>query len=59
MKRGIKLLEQAQEEYDAMNENEETVQPGCLTEAFPACKKGDELNVADVMRNCNFLFRDA
>ncbi|ORX40593.1 SPOC like C-terminal domain-containing protein [Kockovaella imperatae] len=58
MKRGIKLLEHAQEEYESQEETESTTQPDTLTEAFPACKKGEELKVAEVLQTCNHLFRD-
>lgn len=56
-KKIIGLTESAQEEYDS--QVGDTVQPSILSEAFPSCKEGDELNVADVLVTCNFLFRDA
>ena len=59
MKKIIKLVEAANEEYEAQEEGEETVEPKVLSQAFPPCKSLDELNVADVLVTCNFLFRDA
>lgn len=34
-------------------------EPAILKETFPSAKKGDEMNIADVLVTCNFLFRDA
>ena len=59
MKKGIKLLEEAEEEYEAQDGDGDTVQPEILEETFPACANGEELNVGDVLSTCNFLFRDA
>ncbi|KAL7418434.1 ATP-dependent DNA helicase II subunit 1 [Cryptotrichosporon argae] len=60
IKRIIKLVERAADEYkDQDNDDEKTVQPACLSEQFPPCDKSDEMNVADVLVTCNFLFRDA
>lgn len=61
MKKVIKLVEAADEEYRGQDENAdiETVQPEVLTTTFPPAKEGDQLNVADVLVTCNFLFRDA
>ena len=59
MKKVIKLVEAAQGEYEAHDEDDETVQPSILAEQFPSAEDGDELNVADVLVTCNFLFRDA
>lgn len=58
IKRVIKLKERADEQYDAQDEGD-TVQPPVLGEEFPPCKDKDELNIADVLVTCNFLFRDA
>jgi ATP-dependent DNA helicase 2 subunit 1 len=60
MKKIIKLAEAAQDEY-AEQEGVDTAtkQPAVLSEAFPPAKKGMELNIADVLVTCNFLFRDA
>ncbi|KAK4689603.1 ATP-dependent DNA helicase 2 subunit 1, partial [Tremellales sp. Uapishka_1] len=60
IKRVIKLLQKAEAEYQDQNEDDpKTVQPPFLGTTFPPCSKEDELNVADVFRTCNFLFRDA
>ena len=61
MKRIIKLVQVAQSEYDQMRDadEEETVQPKILSKTFPPAKDGEELNIADVLVTCNFLFRDA
>jgi len=59
IKRIVRLQKSAQEEYEAQDADDETVQPTVLAEAFPPCKKGDELNIADILVTCNLLFRDA
>lgn len=61
IKRIVKLLEIAKDQYDSQGDNEdaETTQPEVLRETFPPCRKGEELNIADVLVTCNFLFRDA
>ncbi|ORY33453.1 SPOC like C-terminal domain-containing protein [Naematelia encephala] len=60
IKKIIKLVERARDEYTAQEEEEgKTRQPEVLGETFPPCKEGDELNIADVLVTCNFLFRDA
>lgn len=61
MKKIIKLLEAAQEEYAEQDTDIDTptIQPATLAQAFPPAKEGEELNVADVLVTCNFLFRDA
>jgi ATP-dependent DNA helicase 2 subunit 1 len=56
IKRMIKLMEAVEEEYNVLEETEE---PETLRETFPPCRRGEELNVADVLVTCNFLFRDA
>ncbi|KAI9634077.1 SPOC like C-terminal domain-containing protein [Dioszegia hungarica] len=58
IKKIIKLVEQADEEYREMDEEAEE-EPAILKETFPSAKKGDEMNIADVLVTCNFLFRDA
>jgi ATP-dependent DNA helicase 2 subunit 1 len=58
IKRVIKLMEAANEQYESQ-EGDENVQPDILEETFPPCKRGDELNIADVLVTCNFIFRDA
>jgi ATP-dependent DNA helicase 2 subunit 1 len=52
-------LEEANEQYNSQGEDEETIEPEALREAFPPCTKMEELNIADVLVTCNFLFRDA
>lgn len=61
MKRIIRLNEKVQGQYEAQDgdENTPSVQPKALSEAFPPASQGEELNVADVLVTCNFLFRDA
>jgi len=61
MKRIIRLNERVQAQYEGQDGDEDvvTTQPDALTEAFPPAKAGEELNVADVLVTCNFLFRDA
>ena len=59
IKRIIKLKERYDAEYSSQEEDEETVQPPCIAEEIPPCKPGEELNIADVLVTCNFLFRDA
>jgi ATP-dependent DNA helicase 2 subunit 1 len=61
LKKVIKLVETAQEQYQEQTEDDstETEQPQILSETFPAADESAELNVADVLVTCNFLFRDA
>jgi ATP-dependent DNA helicase 2 subunit 1 len=61
MKKILKLVEAAQDEYSSQEQDEgvDTVQPKILSETFPSAREGEELNVADVLVTCNFLFRDA
>ena len=61
IKRMIKLMERAEHEYSEQSSDEDvpTEEPPILKETFAPCKKGDELNIADVLVTCNFLFRDA
>lgn len=62
IKKVIKLLQEADEQYNEQaeeDEDAETVEPSILKEVFPPCKAEDELNIADVLVTCNFLFRDA
>jgi ATP-dependent DNA helicase 2 subunit 1 len=58
IKRVIKLMEVANEQYESQG-GDENAQPDILEETFPPCKRGDELNIADVLVTCNFIFRDA
>ncbi len=59
IKRIVRLQKSAAEEYESQDIDDEAVQPSVLSEAFPSCREGDELNIADVLVTCNFLFRDA
>lgn len=61
IKKVIKLLEVADEEYAEAQESQKgkTTELKALMEAFPPCEESDELNIADVLVTCNFLFRDA
>ena len=60
MKKVIKLVEAAQDQYRAQEEDDAvTTQPQAISEAFPAADETAELNIADVLVTCNFLFRDA
>jgi ATP-dependent DNA helicase 2 subunit 1 len=56
-----RLRDSAREEYQAQDPDEDvqTVQPEVLAQNFPPIGKGEELNIADVLVTCNFLFRDA
>jgi ATP-dependent DNA helicase 2 subunit 1 len=49
IKKVIKLMETANP----------ALQPAILGETFPACGKDKELNIAEVLVTCNFIFRDA
>lgn len=59
IKKIIKLVESAEQQYLALEEGGDPEEPEILGETFPPAKKGDELNIADVLVTCNFLFRDA
>ncbi|WWD03626.1 hypothetical protein V865_001681 [Kwoniella europaea PYCC6329] len=61
IKRIVKLMERAKDQYDAQGKDEDvkTVQPEVFSETFPPCDKSEEMNIADVLVTCNFLFRDA
>ncbi|WVR07687.1 hypothetical protein IAU60_004729 [Kwoniella sp. DSM 27419] len=61
IKRIVKLLEVAKDQYESLGDKEgyKTEQPEVFAETFPPCAKEDELNIADVLVTCNFLFRDA
>lgn len=56
-------MELANEQYLSHTEGDEdeteTVQPEVLAQTFPPCDKDSELNIADVLVTCNFIFRDA
>lgn len=59
IKRLVKLLQTANEQYDEQEDNDEpTVEPAILRKTFPPCAPRNELNIADVLSTCNFLFRD-
>lgn len=51
-------METANEQW-TNSEEEDNVQPEVISGTFPACKEGEELNIADVLVTCNFIFRDA
>ncbi|OCF44617.1 hypothetical protein I317_01504 [Kwoniella heveanensis CBS 569] len=61
IKRIVKLMEVAKDQYDSVGDDDgaKTKEPEVFKENFPPCEEGDELNVADVLVTCNFLFRDA
>lgn len=59
IKKIIKLVEQAEDQYEELDEGSDPEEPEILRETFPPAKKGQELNIADVLVTCNFLFRDA
>ncbi|WRT70242.1 uncharacterized protein IL334_007237 [Kwoniella shivajii] len=64
IKRIVKLMENVNNQYESQGneedaQDEKTVQPKILGETFPSCEKDQELNIADVLVTCNFLFRDA
>lgn len=50
---------EAANDQHASQEGDENVQPEIIGETFPPCKEGEELNIADVLVTCNFIFRDA
>lgn len=55
-------METANEQYLAQQDDDEgtsAIQPEILGETFPACGKDKELNIAEVLVTCNFIFRDA
>ncbi|KAK8853185.1 hypothetical protein IAR55_003887 [Kwoniella newhampshirensis] len=61
IKRIVKLVEVAKDQYDNQGDDEDvqTTQPDVFGETFPPCGQKEELNIADVLVTCNFLFRDA
>ncbi|TXT12925.1 hypothetical protein VHUM_01326 [Vanrija humicola] len=59
IKRLVKILQTANEQYAEQEDNDEpTVEPPILRKTFPPCAPRNELNIADVLSTCNFLFRD-
>lgn len=54
-------MEAANEQYLSYMDDDDpkTAQPAILSETFPPCEADKELNVADVLVTCNFIFRDA
>ncbi|OCF77287.1 hypothetical protein I204_01274 [Kwoniella mangroviensis CBS 8886] len=61
IKRIVKLMERAKDQFDAQGKDEDvkTEEPEVFSETFPPCDKSEEMNIADVLVTCNFLFRDA
>jgi hypothetical protein len=45
--------------YTSPFKDSTAVQPAVLGETFPPCSKDKELNIAEVLVTCNFIFRDA
>lgn len=60
MKRLAKLIQTAKEQYEARGDDEavETTEPEILRETFPPIEESHEMNIANVIQTCNFLFRD-
>lgn len=60
MKRLAKLMQTAKEQYEAQGDDEavETTEPEILRETFPPIEMSHEMNIANVIQTCNFLFRD-
>ncbi|KIR62445.1 ATP-dependent DNA helicase II subunit 1 [Cryptococcus bacillisporus CA1873] len=60
MKRLAKLMQTAKEQYEAQGDDEavETTEPEILRETFPPIEESHEMNIANVIQTCNFLFRD-
>jgi ATP-dependent DNA helicase 2 subunit 1 len=54
-------METANSQYlqDDEEEDTKTTQSSVLGETFPPCDKDKELNIAEVLVTCNFIFRDA
>jgi ATP-dependent DNA helicase 2 subunit 1 len=44
---------------DDGEEDTPTTQPAILGKTFPPCETDKELNIAEVLVTCNFIFRDA
>lgn len=60
IKRLIQILRTADEQYaEQADDDEPTVEPAILRESFPPRDKKHELNPADVLTTCKFVFRDA
>nr|P0CO50.1 RecName: Full=ATP-dependent DNA helicase II subunit 1; AltName: Full=ATP-dependent DNA helicase II subunit Ku70 [Cryptococcus neoformans var. neoformans JEC21]P0CO51.1 RecName: Full=ATP-dependent DNA helicase II subunit 1; AltName: Full=ATP-dependent DNA helicase II subunit Ku70 [Cryptococcus neoformans var. neoformans B-3501A] len=60
MKRLVKLMQTAKEQYEAQDDDEtvETTEPEILRKTFPPIEESHEMNIANVIQTCNFLFRD-
>jgi ATP-dependent DNA helicase 2 subunit 1 len=60
IKRLIKLVEEADEQYDAQGSDGDTatVEPPIISDTFPPSDAKTEMNVADMLVTCNFMFRD-
>jgi ATP-dependent DNA helicase 2 subunit 1 len=54
-------MEAANSQYlqDDGDEDTPAKQPEILSKTFPPCSKDKELNIAEVLVTCNFIFRDA
>jgi ATP-dependent DNA helicase 2 subunit 1 len=56
-------MELANQQYLELQDDEDmdkkAVQPEILGQTFPPCSEGKELNIAEVLVTCNFIFRDA
>ncbi|WVR00189.1 hypothetical protein IAU59_007331 [Kwoniella sp. CBS 9459] len=61
IKRIVKLLEIAKDQYTSQGDDDgvKSEEPEVFREKFPPCEEEEELNIADVLVTCNFLFRDA
>jgi len=42
-----------------MDDDVTTMEPEVIRELFPPCDPKHEMNIADMLVTCNFLFRDA
>lgn len=59
IKRIYKIVQQANAQYDEQSESDdETVEPAILREMFPPRPVNDEVNIANLLMECNHVFRD-
>ncbi|WVQ74248.1 hypothetical protein IAR50_003845 [Cryptococcus sp. DSM 104548] len=58
MRKLAQLMSAANEEYENQNPKEKSQEPEILGETFQPIAKSEEMNMANVLRTCNFLFRD-
>ncbi|ODN73262.1 hypothetical protein L202_07815 [Cryptococcus amylolentus CBS 6039] len=58
MKKLVQLMAAAKEEYENQNPKEDSQEPEILGETFRPIAKSEEMNIANVLRACMFLFRD-